>query len=139
VRAGNAELIARQWAAAHHITEAPSAVQALPGRTRSVWRTARGEEVLELQMVHGLGHGTPLETAGADGLGAAGPYLLEAGVSSTLETARFWGLADPATDTPSPGRRRSSGPSAAKPHAWPGATDVSRVIADALRAAGLLK
>lgn len=139
VRADNAELIARQWAAAHQLTEAPSVVQALPGRARSIWRTALGEEVLELQVVHGLGHGTPLETAGAAGLGAAGPYLLEAGVSSTLETARFWGLADPATDAPSPERRGSAGPSAAKPQSRPGATDVSRVIADALRAAGLLK
>ncbi len=139
VRADNAGLIARQWAAAHNLTEAPSAVQALPGRTRSVWRTALGEDVLETQVVHGLGHGTPLETAGAAGLGAAGPYLLEAGVSSTLETARFWGLADAAADRPAAEPRRPSGPSSAKPKSRPGPTDVSRVIADALRTAGLLK
>lgn len=135
VRSENAAHIARQWAAAHNLTEAPSDVQDLPGRTRSVWRSALGEEVLETHVLDGLGHGTPLETAGEAGLGAVGPYLLEAGVSSTLETARFWGLAEAAAPAP----RRRAPPRAATPGPRGGVPDVSRVITDALRVAGLLK
>lgn len=35
-----------------------------------------------------MGHGTPI----GNGIGTAGPYMLDVGISSTREIARFWGL-----------------------------------------------
>jgi hypothetical protein len=49
-----------------------------------------------------MAHGVPLATAGADGCGFAGPFFLEAGISSTALIARSWGL-----DT-APARKRKA-------------------------------
>jgi hypothetical protein len=48
---------------------------------------------MELIVLPAMGHGSPLRTGGDDGLGAAAPFMLEVGLSSTLEIARFWGIA----------------------------------------------
>jgi hypothetical protein len=37
-------------------------------------------------------HGLPLATRDANSFGTAGPFFLEAGVSSTWQIASFWGL-----------------------------------------------
>ena len=107
VRPRNAADLACQWADLHGLGEADADVEALPGRTRTVWRAAGSAEALiELNLVHGLGHGTPLSTTGTQGLGSPGLYMLEAGISSSLEIASFWGLAEaaasPATGNPTP-------------------------------------
>ena len=39
-----------------------------------------------------MGHGTPLETGGIDGVGESGSYMLDVHISSTLRIARFWGI-----------------------------------------------
>lgn len=97
VNASNATEVAKQWAAAHRHAGQPDRVETLQGRTRLTWRSPEtGEVLVESNIVHGLAHGTPLATLGAEGLGAAAPFMLEAGVSSTLEIARFWGIAPPA-------------------------------------------
>lgn len=97
VNASNATEVAKQWVAAHAHAGRPDTVETLPGRTRVTWRSPQtGEVLVETNIVHGLAHGTPLATLGAEGLGAAAPFMLEAGVSSTLEIARFWGIAPPA-------------------------------------------
>ncbi len=90
VRPGNADDLAQQWSALHGVSSAPHRVEALPFGTRSIWRSANGETVLELNIVRGLGHGTPLSTKAADDVGKVAPYMLEAGVSSSLEIVRFW-------------------------------------------------
>lgn len=41
-----------------------------------------------------MGHGTPLKTSGSEACGSSGPFMLEAGISSTRHIARFWGLTD---------------------------------------------
>jgi poly(hydroxyalkanoate) depolymerase family esterase len=90
----NAVEIARQWAAVQGLARGAGEVEAFPGRTRTVWRAPNdGRVLVELNLLQGFGHGAPLSTAGPEGLGEVGPYMLEAGVSSTLEIARFWGLA----------------------------------------------
>jgi poly(3-hydroxybutyrate) depolymerase len=48
--------------------------------------------VIEEYCIAGLGHGTPLSTFGADACGMVGPYMREAGISSTRRIASFWGL-----------------------------------------------
>lgn len=83
---------ARQWAAAHGLAAEPTEVEATPGLVRSIWRSPDGEALIESNLVIGLGHGTPLAAAGEHGIGAPAPFMLEAGISSSLEIARFWGL-----------------------------------------------
>jgi hypothetical protein len=47
-----------------------------------------------------MAHGTPLATgARDDACGAAGPYLLEVGISSSYHIAKFFGLTQPSDAT----------------------------------------
>jgi hypothetical protein len=143
VRPHNAVDIARQWSSAHGLAEEPDETQALAGRTRAVWRSpATGEVQVESILVHGLGHGTPLSTGGPDGVGTAGPFMLEAGVSSSLEVARFWGIAPPgaegeaAAEAPRATSGVGNGLAAVSPHVSP---DIQATISQALKTAGLMR
>ena len=61
-------------------------------RARSGCNTA-GDEVIESYTITNMAHGTPLATGGADHeCGAAGPFLLEVGISSSYHIAKFFGL-----------------------------------------------
>jgi poly(hydroxyalkanoate) depolymerase family esterase len=147
----NATDSAVQWAAAHGLPAEPSEVQSRPGRTVAVWRSPGGEVLVERHLLDGLGHGTPLKTGGEDPIGSAAPFMLEAGISSSLEIARFWGIAPPATANaanPEAEPFREEPATAAWPpenladnvvaavakHVPP---DVTQVIEKALRSAGL--
>jgi feruloyl esterase len=130
----NADEIAKQWSSLHGATTAGSSV--VCGHRRSAW-SVNGEDVIELYALEGLGHGAPLSTLGEDGCGATGPFLLEAGVSSSLEMAKFWRITSreprrQAREIPIP-INSSFG---LKP---PIKLDVQSVINRALTAAGLLK
>lgn len=162
VDASNMEAIIGQWRGLHQLEAAPTHTDAGDGYARRVWRGADGRELIEAYGIAGMGHGTPLDTAG-EGLGASGPYMLEAGISSTLHIARFWGLAasagkraDKIKPLGSPGdfvlvddvhaaraqpEPRASRPRTAtpSPRQAPAAKGVGKVIEDALRAAGLMK
>lgn len=165
VNVANGADLAAQWTAATGLAAASRQVEHLVARTRTVWRRGSDGAAVELNIVHGLGHGVPLATQGQDGLGRVAPYMLEAGVSSTLEIARFWDLDVPAADgaavparaeeqvarderAPDPAGQTGGGASTGQPeglaarvlgavsgHVSP---DVHGVIAKALRAAGLL-
>jgi poly(hydroxyalkanoate) depolymerase family esterase len=84
----NAEALARQWTNVHGITSAPVADK-VDGYPRLVWRRD-GIDLVESYTITGMAHGTPLATD-AHG-GTAGPFLLEAGISSSYHIARFFGL-----------------------------------------------
>jgi poly(3-hydroxybutyrate) depolymerase len=142
VSPGNAARIAGQWAAAHGLSARPDETQMLFGRTRSVWRNADGEPVMDLTLLPAMGHGWPLATTGPEGLGTAAHFMLETGVPSTLEIARFWKIAPEAS---APEASAQDAPSAhpigdrvmaeiAK-HVPGGVQDT---LARAMRAAGLL-
>lgn len=146
----NAALIVAQWRAIHGVAAEPSAVEEGDGHVRRVWRDGAGREVIEEYRVAGMGHGTPLDTLGAEGCGAPGPYMLEAGISSTQRIAAFWGLlaaraearAKPAAAAPppaTPSRLRPEVMSPQQGRARPASSGVARVIEDALRAAGLMR
>lgn len=95
VRVYNGVDVANQWADAHGAVEDLTQRESFPGRTRAVWRKPGAETpVVELNLIEGFGHGTPLAAVGPDGVGTPAPHMLEAGVSSSLEIARFWGLTD---------------------------------------------
>jgi poly(hydroxyalkanoate) depolymerase family esterase len=93
VHPANADLIVEQWKMLHGVGRAETTTVA-PGRVHTVWRGADGEVAVERFVISGLGHGTPISTSGAEHAGKAGPFMLEAGVSSTHEIARSWGLLD---------------------------------------------
>lgn len=147
----NSALIVEQWRAIHGLEHRPSAVDEDDGYLRRVWRDANGRDVIEEYRIAGLGHGTPLSTSGAEACGTAGPYMLEAGISSTRRIASFWGLAEARAEDRAELARPQ--PSAAPPAAaMTVATEshraarsqvasggVGRVIEDALRAAGLMR
>ncbi len=145
VRPRNGADLASQWIDAHGLSPEGGVSEGRPGWTRTVWHGPGSDRAtIELNLVPGLGHGVPLAAAGQGGLGTAGPYMLEAGISSSMEIARFWGLADgavaPAVAEPADaarptphvvGDQAKAGLSAHIP------SGVRRVIAKALKRAGL--
>ena len=153
VRPGNAVELAKQWADVHGLSSSPTVTGTMDGAAHQVWRDAGGRVVLECFMVPGMQHGTPLDLGAADldqSMGAAGPYMLDAGISSTWHMARSWGLLTAAAEartTPQPEARPASGlagrlsavlpefevPAAAR------VGGVAAVIDKALRSAGLIK
>ncbi len=151
VAPANAEDLAAQWTAVAGLAEAPDEVIELPGRTRKLWNArTRNGPVVELNLIAGLGHGTPLATGGEDGLGSAAPFMLEAGVSSTREIAGFWGLgpmpgyvrcspaetADAAHELPEPTGIAAQVMAAIDGHV---PVDIHDVIVKSLRTAGLMR
>ncbi len=186
VKPSNGGELVKQWTNVHGLPARPTVEETVDGYPRQVWCGPDGEALVESYTITGMAHGTPL-AVGPDAVGAAGPFLLDVGISSTQRIAAFWGLTrgpaasaqapasearpSPATDVPPappririlegevlpPGARRSAagedgGPTRAstktgrsdgtkRDSASPdrGGIDPSRVIADALRAAGLMK
>ena len=145
VSPSNADAIARQWKDVHGISGAPDEDELVEGHPRRAWRDAGGRLLVEEYRIAGMGHGTPLATTGECGCGQAGAFMLEVGISSTVHSAKTWGLL---------GERRrmqevEDGKTAAedvpvladtRTRAQPAAADpIRRVIEEALRSAGLMK
>ena len=156
----NAQDIASQWRGIQGLNKAPTRSETVGARTRHVWHGATHETRVELNMIAGMGHGTPV----GDGLGTPGPFMLDVGISSTREIAHFWGIAatDKRISTPSRQPAHTSQrhlpparipematanvappePAAAYPFARNRGLDapgVKKTIEDALRAAGLMR
>jgi feruloyl esterase len=167
VRAGNADELAKQWADVWGLAARPDRATQSRGIKRSVWKTADGVSAIQLNVLAGMGHGVPIAAGGPDGCGQPGPFVLESGVSSSVEVLRFWGLeaearpaakpeAQPRAHTPPPRPAQTAQrPAAARPHVPPHVpprrpahlpltpekivSSVEQAIAKALTAAGLLK
>jgi poly(hydroxyalkanoate) depolymerase family esterase len=158
----NAALLIDQWRTLHGLPAEPARTETVDGHPRKVWTDARGRAVIEDFRIAGMGHGTPIAPTGGEagaGRGVTGPYMLNAGIASTRHIADFWGLT-----APSKSRARQAGAKAASTEprvssaklpvvkkvaklmpiklpvaTTPVASSVSKVIDDALRAAGLLR
>jgi poly(3-hydroxybutyrate) depolymerase len=85
----NAEALVAQWTNLHGIDTAPRH-ERIDGYPRRTWRRD-GIDLIESFTITGMAHGTPLAT-GRNGCGKAGPFLLEAGISSSDHIASFFGL-----------------------------------------------
>ncbi len=155
VAVSNADAVLAQWRGVHRLCASPTSTETLGRRSRRTWRDGSGKVVAEVNIIAGMGHGTPL---GGDGLGTAGPFMLDVGVSSTREIARFWGIAaapdtadlphrpasdvsvaarqDAGADGPSPEEPRSTPP---RPDPSPDPSGIRKTIEDALRSAGLMR
>lgn len=89
----NARQILKQWTDVHNLPQKPTKQMTIDGYQRQVWLNDSGEEAIEFYNIDRMGHGTPLSTGGADTqCGAAGPFLLDVGISSTFHIATFFGL-----------------------------------------------
>ncbi|MGC6398980.1 alpha/beta hydrolase family esterase [Sphingomonas sp. FW199] len=151
VNHANAAMIVEQWRQIHGVEREPVS-QVVNGHVRRAWLDVHGREVIEEYQIQGLGHGTPLSTAGVEACGKAGPFMLEAGISSTHRIAAFWGLlsspapektgatpASPASPRHHVGPRRSTALQEAPRASRPVSNGVGQAIEDALRAAGLIR
>lgn len=158
----NMETIIRQWAGLHGVKTSDYVSEHEQGYLRKVWHGTDGRELIESYAIDGMGHGTPLATGGPEGYGTPGPYMLETGISSTLRIATFWGLVDVGhrrrnntADTRSedyvhtgeilmPGaltNDNDEGRPGGREHRTMNAqaSDIQKIIEDALRAAGLMR
>jgi poly(hydroxyalkanoate) depolymerase family esterase len=93
VNPANAGEIVKQWLHLHGLPPAPMSAVDVDGYPREVWWNTDGETVVESYTITDMAHGTPLAIAGQDEpYGAAGAFLLEAGISSSYHIAQFFGL-----------------------------------------------
>ena len=166
----NAREIVKQWTDVHGLPEAPSTQAMADGYPRQVWVDKSGVELIESYTITNMAHGTPLATGRADNeCGAAGPFLLEVGISSSYHIARFFGLTvagsrhvvsthgemTVAAKQPHAGRPAAAPPPPSvlegevlapeldaepkRTHSPPPPIDIGAIISNALKAAGLMK
>ncbi|MEZ5780897.1 MAG: PHB depolymerase family esterase [Rhizobiaceae bacterium] len=159
VAPSNAEAIAEQWKGVHAV-DTSRALKTTDGRLTKIEWLSAGNVVIEINMITGMDHGTPI----AAGLGAPGPYMLDVGISSTRAIAQFWEISKADGDAvksrhqelatiPSETRNitldhaktRRESPKAHPSkdgdpaHSASGTSGVKQIIEDALRAAGLMR
>lgn len=96
VSVSNMDRLGRQWRQLHNLGDADFQVTKQAGWEHRAWSGRDGRILVEDYRIAGMGHGVPIDPAGADRLGAAGPYMLDVGLSSTAVIARSWGLAEQA-------------------------------------------
>jgi poly(hydroxyalkanoate) depolymerase family esterase len=93
VNPSNAGEIVKQWLDVHHLPPTPMAESTVDGHPRAIWWNADGETVVESYTITDMAHGTPLGIGGNDErYGAAGAFMIEAGISSSYHIASFFGL-----------------------------------------------
>jgi feruloyl esterase len=100
VTPGNAGEIIKQWSDVHGLHGVVPRLETVNNYLRKVWHGPSGEALLEEYVLTGIGHGTPVDSSHPESTEAAGPFLLEAGISSTYHIARFWGLLNRPSVTP---------------------------------------
>jgi poly(hydroxyalkanoate) depolymerase family esterase len=132
---GNARAIVEQWRGVHAVPQKATLTEIVDSQRHEVWRDTSGRDVIELYSIHGMAHGTPVDTQAGYGHGA--PFMLDVGISSTVHIARNWGLT-PSFERRANAPKREQAPSAGR---WqqPRVGGVQNVIEDALRSAGLMK
>lgn len=95
VHPGNADEIVKQWLDLHHLPIGPMAESEVDGYPRQVWWNAAGEPMVESFTITDMAHGTPIGLAENDKrYGKQGPYLIDAGISSSYHIAKFFGVTD---------------------------------------------
>jgi poly(hydroxyalkanoate) depolymerase family esterase len=144
VTPSNAQEIVKQWSDVHALpVHATSQETHGPHHLRQ-WRDGMGDLRMEEHLIAGMSHGAPLTITQGEGVGVAGPFMLDVGISSTLEIARFFGLVEAPTPSAEPlertqrGRKKAETAPAEKPQQAL-LSSVEKTIAEALRKAGLLR
>ncbi|WP_439617765.1 extracellular catalytic domain type 1 short-chain-length polyhydroxyalkanoate depolymerase [Shinella sp.] len=132
----NAAAIVAQWRGVHALPEQPTSSETFAKYSRSAWRDERGTDAIELYRIPGMAHGTPIDSSTGYGHGA--PFMLDVGVSSTVEIARTWGLAASFERRERPKAEVIDERPAIHPSGGAG-NKIQSVIENALRSAGLMK
>ncbi len=138
----NAQEIVKQWTDVHMLPIHATAQETHGGHHLRQWRDRVGELRIEEHLIAGMNHGTPLSSeAGVEGVGAPGPFMLDVGISSTLEIARFFGLIATGAEAerPAPQATVAQGAKPLVKELQTVVTSVEKTIAEALRKAGLLR
>jgi poly(hydroxyalkanoate) depolymerase family esterase len=93
VNPANADEIVKQWLDVHRLPADPMLEGTVDGHPHQIWWNADGETVVESYTITNMAHGTPLGKAENDErYGKEGPFLIEAGISSSYHIANFFGL-----------------------------------------------
>ena len=140
----NAQDLIDQWSDLHGVSHSPTRTDEVSGYPHRTWCNSRGREVIEEYSITGMAHGTPLDASAGETGEIAGAHMLEAGISSTRQLLRFWGLAGSKATRNT--RRVAPPPIARRPllAARKGRPEahrdqIARAIEQALRTAGLLR
>ena len=94
VQPTNAEEVIKQWADVHALPMTPTFESTVDGHPYRAWRGPDGDTLIESYTITGMTHGVPINPHGTEGCGAAAPFILDMGISSTQHIARFWGITD---------------------------------------------
>lgn len=143
----NGEALAMQWTNVHGLLPASATLTQGENFRRRSWAGVDGKVAVELVEISGMGHGVPV--GGLDAYGRAGPYFLDAGLSSTAAIARFWGFKVPVMVAAKDAREAKPVPSLAgvtfqaearggMPDVWKSG-GVRAAIMKSLKSAGLIK
>jgi len=90
VRPVNADALASQWTGVHGVSATPTVRSTQGTVTRQEFQNMAGDTLVETWSIDRMGHGTPVDPA--NGCGRIGGFILDVGVCSSLEVARFFGL-----------------------------------------------
>jgi poly(hydroxyalkanoate) depolymerase family esterase len=112
VNPANADEIVKQWVDVHQLPADPMSEGMVDGYPHQVWWNKDGETIVESYSITDMAHGTPLgKTEDDERYGKEGPFMIEAGISSSYHIANFFGLtagihqpekvAKPAAESPS--------------------------------------
>ena len=103
MKPSNAGEIIKQWLDVHGLPLNPMSEQIVDGQSRQVWWNTEGKTVIESFTIADMAHGTPLSSLGC---GIAGPFMIDAGISSSDHIAKFFGLNDPQIEAPAKTAKR---------------------------------
>ncbi|MDO9415719.1 MAG: PHB depolymerase family esterase [Pararhizobium sp.] len=97
VSISNARALLDQWLDIYNLDATAFVETTVDGHARRVWLDKKGRPVIELTLIDGMGHGTPLRPRAASRPRADTPgrFMLDAGISSTTQLAKTWGLRKP--------------------------------------------
>lgn len=93
----NGEALLAQWLDIYGLAADGYSESTVDGQSRRVWHDRNGRPVIEFYTIAGMGHGTPLKPRAASRPQAdtPGEFMLDAGISSTAQLAKFWDLKKP--------------------------------------------
>ena len=132
-----ARALALQWCDVHGATRSVAGPPVNSRHTHLSWLRPDGSTCVALHTIAGLGHGTPIAALGEDACGSPAPWVLEAGLSSSHEIARSWGILG--QRRPSVTRPKDGGGEQPRTMSRLPTADVGETIARALRGAGLMR
>ncbi len=131
----NAQEIVKQWTEVQGLPVHATAQHSEGAHHLREWRDDMGELRIEEHVIAGMDHGAALSRAAA--VGAPGAFMLDVGISSTLEIARFFGLVGAAVEGGAPPSPPQKSHDVSDLHSV--VASVEKTITDVLRKAGVLR